>query len=476
LAAAAIVAGKAAADDAAGQAILANTLQKTTGATSGQIKATEDWIAAQSAATGVADDELRPALGNLLRATDDVAKSQHALRVAMDVSAATGKPLEAVSAAMAKGFGGNTKALGKLVPGMDQAALASGDMTQVMNELAKKTGGAAAKGAETAAGKMKIATNSMNEAQESIGAGLLPVMAILATMLGKVGKVAQDNAGLFQVMAVAVGALAAAVLVINAVYKAYTAIAAIVKALNATTWSAGPILVVVLAVVALIVVIVLIIKHWDTIKAVAGKAWAAVKAGAMAVFNWLKANWPTLLAILFGPIGLAVLLIVRNFAKIRNAASAVRDFIVSVWDRIKSAAASAAQWIGDKFAALWGRLKSAAATAREVLLAPFNLAKEAVQRVVDAVQRLIDKLRNIHVPHISLPNPFSASATAVPGLAAAPALAGRAAVPAVTSSGGGGVVIQVFGVLDSADAARKIRAVLRSDDRARTGVRLVGDR
>ena len=49
-------------------------------------------------------------------------------------------------------------------------------MTQVMNELAKKTGGAAAKGAETAAGKMKIATNSMNEAQESIGAGLLPVM------------------------------------------------------------------------------------------------------------------------------------------------------------------------------------------------------------------------------------------------------------------------------------------------------------
>jgi len=53
---------------------------------------------------------------------------------------------------------------------------------------------------------------------------------------------------------------------------------------------------------------------------------------ARAVFNWIKANWPLLLAILTGPIGLAVLLIVKHWDQIKAGAAAVKDFVVSLWN------------------------------------------------------------------------------------------------------------------------------------------------
>ena len=63
IAAAGISAAKAAAEDAQGQAILANSMRNAAGASKEQIKATEDWITAQSKATGVADGGfIRPAL------------------------------------------------------------------------------------------------------------------------------------------------------------------------------------------------------------------------------------------------------------------------------------------------------------------------------------------------------------------------------------------------------------------------------
>ena len=48
---------KAAMEDELAQTKLAQTLEKTTGATDAQIKATEDMISAMSRATGTADDE-----------------------------------------------------------------------------------------------------------------------------------------------------------------------------------------------------------------------------------------------------------------------------------------------------------------------------------------------------------------------------------------------------------------------------------
>ena len=138
---AALAFGKAAAEDAQGAAILAQSLKNTTGATKDQVSAVEDWITKTSLATGVADDKLRPALATLARATGSVSKAQKGMSLALDISAATGKDVGSVSEALAKAYAGNTTSLGRLVPGLDKATLASGNMKKITGELARMTGG-----------------------------------------------------------------------------------------------------------------------------------------------------------------------------------------------------------------------------------------------------------------------------------------------------------------------------------------------
>jgi len=91
---------KAAIADEKAQTQLALALENATGATQAQIKATEDSILQMSLATGVADDQLRPALGRLVRSTGDTEKAQQLLAQALDISTATGKPLETVANAL----------------------------------------------------------------------------------------------------------------------------------------------------------------------------------------------------------------------------------------------------------------------------------------------------------------------------------------------------------------------------------------
>src|SRR5213596_2325577 len=110
IAAAGVVAikfGKAAAEDQQQAALLAKQLKNSAHATDGQVTATERWISKQGVAKGVADDQLRPALMSLVRATCDVGKAQKLATLAMDVSAGTGKDLGAVSMALAKAQNGN---------------------------------------------------------------------------------------------------------------------------------------------------------------------------------------------------------------------------------------------------------------------------------------------------------------------------------------------------------------------------------
>ena len=88
---------KAAIEDEAAQKRLATALKNVTDVTDEQIAAIEEQILKTSLATGVADDKLRPALQRLTVATQDVTKSQDLLKLALDISAATGKDVESVS-------------------------------------------------------------------------------------------------------------------------------------------------------------------------------------------------------------------------------------------------------------------------------------------------------------------------------------------------------------------------------------------
>jgi hypothetical protein len=167
---------KAAIEDEKAQTQLALALENATGATKAQIAATEQSILQMSLATGVADDQLRPALGRLVRSTGDTEKAQQLLAQALDISAATGKPLESVAAALSKGFDGNTAALGKLGVGLSAAELKTMSFTQVQDKLTELFGGAAARNADTYAGRIARMQVAFNEAKETIGFALLPIL------------------------------------------------------------------------------------------------------------------------------------------------------------------------------------------------------------------------------------------------------------------------------------------------------------
>ena len=156
---------KAAIEDEKSQTQLALALENATGATKGQIAATEQSILQMSLATGVADDDLRPALQRLAISTGDTSKAQDLLATALDVSAATGKPVETVANALAKAYDGNSAALGKLGIGLSAAELKTMSFTDVQDKLTGLFGGAAAANAETYSGRIERKIVAFNESK-----------------------------------------------------------------------------------------------------------------------------------------------------------------------------------------------------------------------------------------------------------------------------------------------------------------------
>jgi len=142
--------------------------------------AVEYYISNLQKATGVLDDELRPAFQQLLTVTGSVTQSQDALSTALNISAATGKSLTEVSAALTRGFSGNTTGLSRLGAGISKATLKTGNMEKIMAELNQKFAGQSAARLDTYAGKMDLLKVASADASEIIGKGLLDSLQLLA--------------------------------------------------------------------------------------------------------------------------------------------------------------------------------------------------------------------------------------------------------------------------------------------------------
>ena len=187
-AAAAVYAGKllvdgvkSAIEDEAAQAKLATTLRNVTSATDAQIASTEAFILKTSLATGISDDQLRPSLERLTRATKDVSEAQKLQSLAIDIAAGSGKSLEAVSNALAKSAEGQNTALGKLGVGIDAAALKTMSFDEIQKTLAATFGGQASIQAETFAGKMDRLKVAFDEGKETVGSFVLDAITPMVT-------------------------------------------------------------------------------------------------------------------------------------------------------------------------------------------------------------------------------------------------------------------------------------------------------
>jgi len=241
---------KGAMEDEQAQAMLARQLQKTTAATDAQIKGVESYITQQGKLKGVTDDELRPALAGLVRATMSIDEAQKAANLSMDIAAAKGISLETVTKAMEKAYGGNMTALAKLSPELRQMIKDGASMEEVMAEMAVTFGGAATDSANTAAGSMKRLGIALGEAKEGVGAALLPILEKALPVLQSFATWAQENPTLITAVAVAFGALAASIVLVNAA-----------MALN-------PAVLITAGIVALGVALVMAYKKFDTFRAV----------------------------------------------------------------------------------------------------------------------------------------------------------------------------------------------------------------
>jgi hypothetical protein len=206
---------KGAMEDTAAQSELARQLRVTTGANDAQIASVEEWISTQGRLLGVTDDDLRPALAGLVRATSSVSEAQKLASAAMDLAAQKNVSLSTASKVLEKAYGGNLTALAKLAPEYRQMIKDGASFEDVMYAIGQATGGAAATAANTAQGQFKRLGIALDETKESIGAALLPAVEAVLPYLQKFGAWAQDNPETFMIIAGALAAIAASIVAIN---------------------------------------------------------------------------------------------------------------------------------------------------------------------------------------------------------------------------------------------------------------------
>jgi len=452
VAGAAILSAKAAMEDEASQTKLATTLSNVTNASSKQKKAVEDYISTLTLSSGIADDELRPSLDRLIRSTHSITEAQKLQGLAMNISAGTGKSLAQVSEALAKAHDGNFASLKKLGVTLDATILKHKDFNGAAKVLGETFKGQLDKQVGTSAGQMKVLKNALNEAKETVGYALLPAIKGLMGAFKAIAPFINENKDLIIKAVEVVALLAAAVVTVNYAFKAYTATMKAWSVLQKVwtglqaAWNvvvaANPIMLIVIGVAALIAVVVLLYKNFEPFRNLVNGAFEGLKNVVMGVFDWLKNNWPLVLAIITGPIGLAV------------------RFIIDHWDTII-----------EGFKSLPNRLKNIGVGIVNAITAPFRTAFAFIAKIWNATIggmsfTIPDWVPGIGGKGFNMPKlPENIPALAKGGIVSRPTLAligengPEAVVPLGRGGmGGGGIHIHVAGsVVTERDLAVAVR-------------------
>jgi hypothetical protein len=162
---------KAAIEDEAAVAKLAQTMTNLGLAhDTAQVEAS---IASMETELGIVDMELRPAYDRLVRSIGDTDDAMRAMSLAADISAGTGKSLDAVVQALGRAYDGNTQGLSRLGAGLSSTLLKSGDMKAITEQLAATFGGQATTKAQTYEGQIKRLGLEFDNLKEALGRGFI---------------------------------------------------------------------------------------------------------------------------------------------------------------------------------------------------------------------------------------------------------------------------------------------------------------
>ena len=170
------------------------------------------------------------------------------------------------------------------------------------------------------------------------------ISAVAATIQAALNTEVEATGAALVLQKIAALAMAAADTVVDAAETIYIALmlAADAASLPLAVVIGG----IVLAVAALGAGIYELVTHWTTV-------WHDILAVTRVVWDWITGNWPLLLAILTGPIGLAVLYITDHWHAVTDAFSDVIDWIDGHWKLILAILTgpigAAVIWITDRW-------------------------------------------------------------------------------------------------------------------------------
>jgi len=140
----------------------------------------KDFIDNLQRVTNVTEDQLVPALRQLISQTGDLDSSQFLLQKSLDISAGTGADLGSVLDAITKAAIGNFKAIGTLGVGFTAAEAKAMGFEKLLINLDKYAGAAEAS-TETFEGQLKSFKISAGEATETLGQGFLTSASYIVT-------------------------------------------------------------------------------------------------------------------------------------------------------------------------------------------------------------------------------------------------------------------------------------------------------
>jgi phage-related protein len=140
----------------------------------------------------------------------------------------------------------------------------------------------------------------------------------------------------------------------------------------AATWYAAtlPVAAVVAAIAAVIAIIVICVKHWDDIKAAAGKAWEWIKGIWEKVANWFNEKVIQPIVKFFQDLWAKITEIFGKVKEwfsekftaaweaIKAAWGAVGEWFSGLWQGIKNAFSAVKTWFSDTFSAAWQAIKN----------------------------------------------------------------------------------------------------------------------
>lgn len=290
----------------------------------------DDVIQTTMKKTGIADDQQRRALNELLLVTGNYDKAINLLPVALDLAAA--KQMDVASAANLLGrvTQGNTELLSRYGIEVDKNATSEQTLEIIHNKVVGS--------AEAMKSPFSVLKNTFSDLAETVGGTLLPaiqsIIDMLTPMIETVKKWIDEHPELTKWLVMTAGAIGTVAvglgtvgLVLPKIIEGIKALQIVFGVLN-VVMTANPIGLIVVGIGALIALIVILVKNWDTVKAAFIAAWDAIKDAFAKAFDFIKEHWDIFLSIFGGPIGAIVAQIIKHWDSIKNA------FFVA-WNAIK---------------------------------------------------------------------------------------------------------------------------------------------